>query len=643
MDVKTGRILIEEDRVVIDFVDLFPRFDEQPATFRDAYGYQGPFSTGVLWDLKEGIEVDKRITHSEIFPIIVHPKRGGGAGNNNLEITIDLGGDETRQFELRQVIQRKNAGLKEVSGYQIVDKGKTIRGRSPDPLVELTDWIEYLNLADPPSLQSTGETRLENGLKKLVLSNGALLDVEVEKTGEGEYNLKGIRVRGAHRERPRIAILKYTEPSGTSIDYEVYLPPNKSSMMFLRNPDTGKFSTAFVRRDGTFCMNDRRDYIQEFITYRSSANFPMMKIVGGEQYTSEARSVTVRRPVITREGAIKTFEVTAVLGRKDGAGAVSLMSESADEKPHIRFNVSEDESGNLLVEKGEVKPTDEGTTFPFGNDYQIDIVEDAWLDARTNTLKRGKVKIVFFQKELIRQADGSEKRLRPYGWIEFENRNQLVGESAKFKVAKAHYHETIAHKKNKLMPSADNYLIYGAGLMIDSSLYNKDGTFKGEGLFDEGLIRDVVGVEVWNEIFNLLHGTRGRKEDLPALLRVLSLLVYTEYDSQLLSEKTPLMTEEGKYNDAVLAELAHFAQKIRPPPDPKEEDNEILQTEGEEEIEPANEEQGKKGLTEKTTSAVLKPGHRSLSSGSLRKTWTRQVLTRSQPPVRAPLWTGILR
>ncbi|MBU0504693.1 hypothetical protein KJ708_01775, partial [bacterium] len=238
------------------------------------------------------------------------------------------------------------------------------------------------------------------------------------------------------------------------------------------------------------------------------------------------------------------------------------------EVPRVRFEVGVDKQGNLQARLGKIRAheraneDESGLNFVFGEqgDTKVRIVEDTWTDAKTGETKRGRVRVFFYRPDVDVKFKNETKIGSPYAWIEFDNRDALVGRPGQFKVRSAHYHQfhyTRTADKNNKLPEHSRFLIEGsAGFFCDG----REGRALAE-MLEEFVENFVPSSQDRARMYKLLKQVNtGSIEAQAALLSALSVLdLHNEVRETLGRSDEAFITDKGQYDRHDVSELAEVA------------------------------------------------------------------------------------
>ncbi|MBU0505017.1 DEAD/DEAH box helicase family protein, partial [bacterium] len=403
VDYKTGRLINDVPPVIFDVQDIYQT--GQLFTAREALGYGKVIRKGVRFDVVNSREYQKAPEMLDITPCVaVHSKRLAGKERKTLEMGIG-----SKQFVMRTIHQDEEDtfGGRRIFGLVCVEKGKRF-SMGGEALCGLKEWVAYLRLNSAPDLYKQVATLISaRGGRGFVLNDGKVLNVNTERddVAHRQYVLKGIaRVRGNNGVKATIA---YNKLDGSQGVFYVYLMDKQTSAFYLEDPQTGKFFTAIINREGRLVMWERRKHIREILMQPSSAGYEMKSIIGSTEYIGERESFATRKPLEEDDGF--QHEVTAVLGRYKGSHSRATSEYSIDtEVPRVRFEVGVDKQGNLQARLGKIRAHERanedksGLNFVFGEqgDTKVRIVEDSWTDAKTGETKRGRVRVFFYRPDV---------------------------------------------------------------------------------------------------------------------------------------------------------------------------------------------------------------------------------------------------
>jgi len=414
----------------------------------------------------EYIEIDNSV-------LTVTTKRLPGQDRNEVELTITPPRTgKPMRFVLSEVsststLQGTSAAGMTAFGFYAWDSSKN--SASDEQAAQnraragLAATVNFFNLHQGPSVVSTGDAVLQTvneGVTGIKLSDGSILDAGIVEMSSGHLMLDGLRTTSDDPNRGYLWFEKNSR-AGASAAYQA---PNRSSYFPLEDVSTGEKRNLIVTKDGKASLWPRRRMAGEWTSPRVKADISMQKIAGGSYSNGDkVRSLVERKPAIQDlpSGTTEGINLKSVWGRSLATDALDLV---AGKMPKLSLFVHES-NGTLKAERGVVDSRDvsKGDYYPFGDNYELDLVEDKWQDPQ-GQWQSGKVRT--FARNINRQSlEGTISS--PYGYNVFENRAALTGSAADFKSQKveAHYHEDPErYADRKLMPSEAGSVYQRAGI-----------------------------------------------------------------------------------------------------------------------------------------------------------------------------------
>ncbi|EKD42411.1 MAG: hypothetical protein ACD_73C00169G0002, partial [uncultured bacterium] len=404
----------------------------------------------------------------------------------------------------------------------------------------LKSWIEYLKLdaqskPDRLSVDLITEKTDDNGViqNKLVLSNQDQLDLKISKQDNRHFIVTGLKKVVGSQGESEVRLDYVEHDTGKNKSFKVYRSSDESALFYLYDPEIKKYFNFVISSEGQLWVWERKALISKFLNPDSSVGFDMNLInptLQKSNYANDAKSRATRVTVSEEIDPIKHFEVTAILGRWEGASDLDFTADKGGKLARLRFHVLVDETGKLELVLGAPNDmeAESGAYFPWDEKSQLEITEDESVD-KDGVKHRGTVRVNVLNPE--GKSEGG-KDIEPYATVEFKNREALIGDN--FEVAKAHYNKDGA-KKKKIMPGERGYLC------------NRGGIVPAIGYFG---VQDFLKLgEAGKAMLQSLVPTQALQSDYPLLMSALELLGgYVKADHTA--------------DEADVIEMAHFGNEL---------------------------------------------------------------------------------
>jgi len=416
-------------------------------------------------------------------------------------------------------------------GYLIkTTGGGIIRGGDKKGNALLVSYIAYVMQGKPVAASSVDNfLEITQGEKK-----GAFWDLSVTKIADEplEYALN---VEEDERGRAYVNYHPHDKPD--PVRHPIYKDRFGRPIFYIWHEEERQLYLLVMTKQGDILAWSLRGNIEKFLN-PTKATLNTAQGIGGNTYTGEPTSPSVRRLVSEPKDLVERYEMTFVIGgRWKAVTEVATEIPEIDEKSErIRLEVTVDrrpghEQDDLKIRIIEgVPPGMKEELLPFATQAKVEVVEDRLDNGRT-----GHVKIVVWRE------DGDGKKMPHYLVIDFDHRDDLIG-SEKWKEVVAerrqearslfrphtwHYNKMIAKQfiqQTSLKPEDDGFLVARAGVYIDRieiEKVDKDWRWSREKLEKLGYQPEEI-----DAVLDGLATTRARQEDFPKIYRVLKMLGY---------------------------------------------------------------------------------------------------------------------
>jgi len=472
-------------------------------------------------------------------------------------------------FEFKRVTARAGISHKTGFGFHVVEKGASAKVHKEEASQEIKAWMQMLNLHQTPlSSASIGE-KLRLGDHQLGLT--------IIQTGDEEnpvYELEGVEIKKDNVTGALQAFVEYEviDGSGEAIDLgqmEILRAPDDSSLFFLKDSDSKQLYPLIVSSEGSLFLWERHKNLPEFFQPATSSNFFTVGIKG-EKYGTRLRmtedvdrvqdkkkkdqslvprATAMRLNLSEKNDPVQRFEVHVAAGRWIPANRAALLLGLVQDEAQFKFHIQVEETGELSAQAIALEGlAAESESFPWNENFHVELVEDTWQDSQGQT-HYGRIRLIFWHEAIV---GGTKKKVNkiPYGWIEFENRDKLVGDKRDFQVQLSHYSFEFKYKDRKLRPHQEGYLTKREGVKFNGADFDYSlKTAQGDVPLSEDLFS---GMELMGRsALELLGQTQARQTDIPILLGALHLLDEQHPDWKLFEQN-------GSYEEN-LSRLAAFA------------------------------------------------------------------------------------